>query len=268
MTDFDNYFSVNKTLWNNKTDIHIKSAFYNIDKFKAGSTSLNPVELRELGDVTGKKLLHLQCHFGMDTLSWARSGAITTGLDFSDKAISAAKQIASEIGVESQFVCCNVYDTGLHISDKFDIVFTSYGTIGWLPDLNKWAEEIVQRLKPGGIFYMVDFHPVVWMFDDEFSYFKYSYFNTGEPIEEEKTGTYADRDADLKDKEYGWNHSISDILNALIKAGLTINFFNEHRESPYECFSNMVKAGEGAYQIAGMEDKIPMLYSIKASYGG
>ncbi|RBL90994.1 class I SAM-dependent methyltransferase [Chitinophaga flava] len=244
----------------------MKSAFYNLDKFKAGSTSLNPIEIRELGDVSGKKLLHLQCHFGMDTISWARLGAITTGLDFSDKAITAAKNLALELEANSQFVCSNVYDAGLHITDKFDIVFTSYGTIGWLPDLDKWAAVIVERLKPGGVFYMVDFHPILWMFDDEFSYIKYSYFNTGEPIEEEKSGTYADREADLKDKEYGWNHSLSEILNALIKAGLTISFFNEHTDSPYECFSNMVKTGPDSYQIASMQNKIPLLYSIKAVY--
>lgn len=266
MTALNNYFSANKELWNNKTDVHIKSAFYNVDEFKAGNTSLNPIELQELGDVTGKKLLHLQCHFGMDTISWARLGAVTTGLDFSDKAITAAKEMASELGVNSQFVCANVYDAGLHIKEKFDIVFTSYGTIGWLPDLDKWAAVIAQRLKPGGIFYMVDFHPIVWMFDDKFSYFKYPYFNTGNPIEEENSGTYADRTADLKDKEYGWNHSISDILNALINAGLTISFFNEHPDSPYECFSNMLKTGPASFQIAGMENKIPLLYSIKALY--
>ncbi len=266
MTDPNTYFSVNKELWNNKTDVHMKSAFYNLDKFKAGSTSLNPIEIHELGDVSGKKLLHLQCHFGMDTISWSRLGAITTGLDFSDKAITAAKNLASELGANSQFVCSNVYDAGLHITDKFDIVFTSYGTIGWLPDLDRWAAVIVERLKPGGIFYMVDFHPIVWMFDEEFSYFKYPYFNTGEPIEEENSGTYADREADLKDKEYGWNHSLSDILNALIKAGLTISFFNEHATSPYECFSNMVKTGPDSYQIASMKNKIPLLYSIKAVY--
>ncbi|MBW8687191.1 class I SAM-dependent methyltransferase [Chitinophaga sp. B61] len=244
----------------------MKSAFYDLAAFKAGKTSLNEIELEELGDVSGKKLLHLQCHFGMDTISWAKRGAETTGLDFSDKAIDAAKELAVEMGVNSQFVCSNVYDAGQHLSEKFDIVFTSYGTIGWLPDLNRWAAVIAERLKPGGVFYMVDFHPVVWMFDDTFSYFKYSYFNTGLPIEEENSGTYADRDADLRDKEYGWNHSLSDILNALIKAGLNIRLFNEHATSPYECFSNMVQTGPSSYQIAKMEDKLPMLYSIKAVY--
>lgn len=264
MSEYTNYFEANKKLWNNKTPVHVASAFYNVPAFKAGTTSLNSIELDEVGDVSGRKLLHLQCHFGMDTISWARRGALATGLDFSDKAIVEAKALATELNVPVNFVCSNVYDAEQNIKEQFDIVFTSYGTIGWLPDLNKWASIISKMLKSGGRFHMVDFHPMVWMFDNDFTHFKYSYFNTGQPIEEESNGTYADRHADLKDKEYGWNHSISDILNALIKAGLTINFFNEHNYSPYNCLNNMVEIQPGQWQLKGMEGKVPLLYSIGA----
>jgi SAM-dependent methyltransferase len=265
MEDINIYFLANQKLWNNKVDVHVASDFYNVEKFKAGDTSLNAVELKEMGDVNGKTLLHLQCHFGMDTISWARKGAITTGLDFSDKAISQANQLAKELQVNSRFVCANVYDTDLYIREQFDIVFTSYGTIGWLPDLKKWANVIAERLKPGAMFYMVDFHPIVWMFDNMFTRIQYPYFNEGKPFEEVSSGTYADRSADLHDTEYGWNHSISDILNSLIEAGLTIEFFNEHKSSPYHSFRTMTEVEPGSFQITGLENKIPLLFSLKAT---
>lgn len=265
MEDVNVYFLANQKLWNNKVDVHVASDFYDLEKFKSGATSLNAVELTEVGDVTGKTMLHLQCHFGMDTISWARKGAITTGLDFSDKAVTKANELARELQVNSRFVCANVYDTDLYVQEQFDIVFTSYGTIGWLPDLKRWANVVAERLKPGGVFHMVEFHPVVWMFDNEFTHIQYAYFNTGKPIEEENSGTYADRSADLHDKEYGWNHSVSEILNALIGAGLRIEFFNEHASSPYNSFRKMTEVEPGSFQITGLENKLPLLFSIKAS---
>ncbi len=247
MKDLNIYFDTNKKLWNNKLAVHVNSEFYDLQNFKKGKSSLNPVELRELGDVHDKTMLHLQCHFGMDSLSWGREGAIVTGIDFSDKAIDMAISLNSELNGNACFLCSNVYDLKQKLNQQFDIVFTSYGTIGWLPDLDKWADIIVHFLNPGGSFYMVDFHPVVWMFDNNFTYIRYSYFNQG-PIVEELTGTYADRNADLKDLEYGWNHSISEILNALIRAGLKIEFFHEFSTSPYNCFKNMVETATGEWQ--------------------
>ncbi|MGB3007857.1 MAG: class I SAM-dependent methyltransferase, partial [Chitinophagaceae bacterium] len=173
------------------------------------------------------------------------------------------KKLNNELGLSASFVCCNVYDTSDYVSDLFDIVFTSYGTIGWLPELKPWAAMIAERLKPGGMFYMADFHPVLWMFDDDFTHIKYSYENK-DVIVVENEGTYTDRNADIKGKEYGWNHSISEILNALISAGLQIEFFNEHMYSPYSCFRNMVETENGKWQIGGMEGKLPMVYSLKA----
>jgi SAM-dependent methyltransferase len=146
---------------------------------------------------------------------------------------------------------------------QFDIVFTSYGVIGWLPDLVPWASVIAEKLKPGGFFYMAEFHPVVWMFDDEFTHIKYHYDNR-DVIITENEGTYTDRNADIKGKEYSWNHSISEVLNALINAGLKIEFFNEYMYSPYPCFRNVVEAEEDKWHIKGMEGKIPMVYSLRA----
>jgi SAM-dependent methyltransferase len=255
------YFKANKELWNQRTIVHRDSAFYNLAGFKKGETVLTPIELAELGDVNGKTMLHLQCHFGMDSLDWARRGAKVTGVDLSDEAIKEAIALNNEMGLNASFICANVYDLPQHLDGQFDIVFTSYGVVGWLPDLDKWAGLIARYLKPGGIFYMAEFHPVVWMFDEEFTHIKY-YYNNRELIITENEGTYTDREADIKGKEYSWNHSISEVLNALIKAGLRLEFFNEHMFSPYPCFRNLVKGGSGGWYIKGMEEKIPMVYSL------
>lgn len=264
MENFNQYFEANKHLWNQRTVVHKDSSFYDLAGFKAGTTVLTPIELKEVGDVKGKKMLHLQCHFGMDSLNWARLGADVTGIDLSDEAIKEAIQLNDELGLDAKFICCNVYDTSEHVQDLFDIVFTSYGTIGWLPDLKPWAKMIVERLKPGGFFYIAEFHPVVWMFDDEFTHIKYAYENQ-EVIVTENEGTYTDRNADIKGKEYSWNHCISEVLNALISAGLKIEMFNEHMYSPYGCFRNTIESEKGHWHIKGMEGKLPMVYSVRAA---
>jgi len=259
----DQYFEANRYLWNQRTAVHKDSAFYDLAGFKAGANILTPIELNEIGDVKGKSLLHLQCHFGMDTLSFSRMGAKCTGVDLSDEAIKLAKEINDELKLDAKFICCNVYDLKEHVDEKFDIIFTSYGVVGWLPDLDKWAQIISHFLKPGGIFYMSEFHPVVWMFDEEFIHIKY-YYDNRELIITENEGTYTDRNADIKGKEYSWNHSISEVLNALINAGLQMEFFNEHMYSPYPCFRNVIETEECKWHIKGMEGKIPMVYSLRA----
>lgn len=263
MSQFDHYFKENKNLWNQRTAVHKDSAFYDLAGFKAGADVLTPIELNEIGDVKGRSLLHLQCHFGMDTMSFSRMGAKCVGIDLSDDAIKLAGEINDELKLDAKFICCNVYDTSHYVKEQFDIVFTSYGVVGWLPDLDKWAAVITEKLKPGGIFYMAEFHPVVWMFDDEFTHIKY-YYDNREVIVTENEGTYTDRNADIKGKEYSWNHSISEVLNALIDAGLKIEMFNEHMYSPYPCFGNMVETETGKWHIKGMEGKIPMVYSLIA----
>ena len=265
MENFNEYFDANKNLWNQRTTIHKDSSFYNLAGFKNGENVLTPIELKDLGDVQGKKMLHLQCHFGMDSLNWARLGANVTGVDLSDVAISEAKRLNLELGLNAKFICANVYDLKDHLDGQFDIVFTSYGTIGWLPDLDKWAAIVSHYLKPNGIFYIAEFHPVVWMFDDEFTHIKY-YYDNREVIITENQGTYTDTDtkSDIKVKEYGWNHGLSEVVNALINAGLKIESLNEFNYSPYPCFSNTVETEKGKWQIKGMEGKIPMVYSITA----
>jgi len=161
----DKYFNTNRETWNKKVAIHSKSDMYGMKAFKEGKSSLMKYELHSLPNLAGKSLLHLQCHFGQDTLSFARMGAKATGIDLSDEGIKLAKSLNEELSLDATFHCCNVYDVNAHVTETFDVVFTSYGVIGWLPDLTKWAEIIASRLKDGGIFYMVEFHPIVWMFD-------------------------------------------------------------------------------------------------------
>ncbi|MFM7619546.1 MAG: class I SAM-dependent methyltransferase, partial [Bacteroidota bacterium] len=161
-------FELNRTSWNKRVAVHMKSDFYFLEEFLKGRTSLNEIELNLLGDIRGKSILHLQCHFGQDTLSLARMGAEVTGVDLSDEAIEKAKALNAQMGLNAEFICCNVYDLKNHLDKKFDLVFTSYGTIGWLPDLDRWAEVVSHFLKPSGTFLFVEFHPVMWMFDNEF----------------------------------------------------------------------------------------------------
>ncbi len=201
----------------------------------------------------------------MDTLSWAREGAIVTGIDFSDEAVKTATELSRELNIPAKFICCNLYDTVKFINKKFDIVFTSYGAIGWLPDLDKWAAVITQSLKPGGIFYMVEFHPFIWMMDDDFTFIKYHYHNEA-VIEDEQTGSYANCYANISYKEYIWNHSISEVLNALIKYGLAVQHFNEFNYSYYNCFNNTVQGEDGYCRIKELENKIPVMYSVKAVF--
>lgn len=264
MNENANYFETNKATWNKKVSIHAKSEMYKMEAFKAGETSLMPYELKALGNVDGKSLLHLQCHFGQDTLSWSRLGARCIGVDLSDEGIALAKQLNDELNLDAKFVCCNVLDTSKYVSETFDIVFTSYGTIGWLPDLKPWAWMIAERLKPGGVFYMVEFHPILWMFDYNKGKPKIKYhYNQKEVIYDEYEGTYADSSSKMISKEYGWNHGLADIVNALIKAGLQIEYLNEHDESPYDVFPDLVKTESGLYK---MENQLfPMIFEIRAT---
>jgi ubiquinone/menaquinone biosynthesis C-methylase UbiE len=259
-----NYLEINKKLWNNKTQVHLNSDFYDNDNFIKGKSSLNSIELDLLGNIEGKSILHLQCHFGQDTISMAKLGAKVTGIDLSNKAIEAANDLTEKMNVEASFICCDIYDLPNHLDQTFDIVYTSYGTIGWLPDLDKWANIVSRFLKPEGQFVFVEFHPVVWMFDDDFSHIKYNYFNTG-PIVELEEGTYADKEADISDEFVAWNHDLGEVMSSLINQGLVIKDFKEYNYSPYNCFNGTTEVEPGKFVIQKMDSKLPMVYSIVAN---
>ena len=260
----DDYIKINKALWNKKTSIHLNSSFYDNDSFMKGKTSLKEIELDLLGDLKGKKILHLQCHFGQDTLSLARMGARVTGVDLADKAIDQAKKMAKQLGLESQasFICCDVLELDQFLKDEFDIIFSSYGTIGWLPKIEKWGQLIAHFLKPNGQFIFAEFHPFVWMLDDDFKQLEYPYFNK-KTFYEEYTNSYTDGKGHEPIMGYSWNHPISEVLQVLLANGLQIQDFQEYDYSPYDCFPNTVKHKKG-FQLKGFEGKLPMVYALVA----
>ncbi len=252
------YIKTNQDSWDKRTIIHISSEFYNVEGFISGSSSLTEIELSELGNVKGKKLLHLQCHFGLDTLSWAREGAVVTGVDLSPVAIEKANEIKDKIEVQANFICSDIYEFGKSVQPEYDIVFTSYGTICWLPYLDKWAQTIANSLKPNGIFYMADFHPV-----HDFV-MGYSYFHSATPdIEEE--GTYTENCDGKKSTLITWAHPISEILNSLIKAGIKIDHFNEYPFSPYNCFDGLEEREKDKFYLTKSGNYVPLVYTIKGS---
>ncbi|MDH1882949.1 MULTISPECIES: class I SAM-dependent methyltransferase [Empedobacter] len=263
MTPETNYIEINKQSWNNRTEAHLKSDFYNLEEFIKGATSLNSIELDLLGDIKGKSILHLQCHFGQDTISLNRLGANVIGIDLSDKAIESARKIAIDTNSTAEFICCDLYDIENHLNKQFDIIFTSYGTITWLPDLDQWGKLISKFLKPNGKFVFAEFHPVVWMFDDNFDKIGYNYFNV-ESIIETENGTYADRNADISQSYVTWNHSMSEVITSLIDNGMELKQFQEYDYSPYNCFNKTFEFEPKKYRIKHLENKIPMVYSIVA----
>lgn len=260
----ENYIEINKEAWNEKTAVHVHSDFYDMEGFLNGKSSLNQIETQLLGNVSGLKILHLQCHFGQDTISLAKAGAEVTGIDLSDKAIETAIEIAGKMNVSATFICSDVYDLPQHLNEKFDVVFTSYGTIGWLPDLDKWAKVISHFLKPDGRFVFAEFHPVVWMFDDSFKNIAYSYFNV-ETIIENVEGTYAEKEAPLKNQTVSWNHPLSEVFSSLLQNGLQIDSFAEYDYSPYNCFNETEEFEPGKFRIKLLENKIPMVYALAAT---
>lgn len=263
MSAHRDHFEANRALWNARTEAHWNSAFYDVRGFLEGKGTLNPYETDLLGDVRGRDLLHLQCHFGLDTLSLARLGANVTGLDLSDAAITKARELSERCGLPARFIEANVMDRIPALENAFDVVFSSYGTIGWLPELGAWARNIAAYLKPGGRFVFAEFHPAIWIFDDDFSTVRYSWFNR-EPIIETETATYADHDARIGLPSYCWNHPLSDVLQNLMDAGLRLDAFQEFDGSPYDCFRNTVPTADGRYMIRGMEGKLPMVYALRA----
>jgi SAM-dependent methyltransferase len=261
----------NREHWTELVRIHTEqpSAYYDIARFKAGGLSLRTLEREEVGDVRGKRLLHLQCHFGLDTLSWARLGATATGLDFCEEAIARARQLAAETALEAEFVCGDVDQLADGIGRTFDIVFTSYGTTTWLPDLGRWASLIAHSLRPGGMFYIIDGHPFSMCVnnDDDPSVLKVasSYFHQPEPARYESDGDYAVPNARPTSPCYEWTHGLGEIVTALTTAGLRIEFLHEFPCCDYEYLENMHRDEHGWWWLNDGMFRIPHTYSIKAT---
>lgn len=259
------YTDNNYSLWDGRAKPHFESEFYDVKGFKEGKTSLNSIELEELGNVRGKSLLHLQCHFGQDTLAWAQKGAYVTGVDFSDSAIKIANSLSQQLDIQANFVRADICDIPNILKTKFDIVFTSYGVLKWLHDIQQWAEIVSYCLKPGGIFYLVEFHPFLYILDyDLAEKISHSYFYNEKPICYEEIGSYAVTDPERTHPAYAWSHTISDVINALLFTGLQLEFVHEFPFSTINCFPFVIEEEPGKYVHNKYPNIIPMLYSIKA----
>lgn len=263
----DEYLNANRRLWDEWTEINARSEMYNLPGFLAGRNTLHPLIMDEVGDVRGKSLLHLQCHFGMDTLSWARLGAQVTGVDFSPKAISLARRLAGECNLEATFIECNLFDLPQHLDGQFDIVFTSIGVLAWISDLRQWAEVAARYVKPGGFFYILEIHPLAAMFDERDPALKVvcPYFCDA-ALEFETDGSYADRNAEIQQtKHYEWCYPLGEVVTRLIEAGLRIEFLREVPFTVYEQYLFLEKQADDCYHLPAGTPAIPLLFSLKAS---
>ena len=257
---------VNRTNWNERTPVHAASELYDVEGFKAGRMTLHDVELREMGDVSGKSLLHLQCHFGMDAMSWSRLGARATGVDLSDAAIGLARSLNDELGLDVRFICSNIYDLPGVLDEQFDVVFTSYGVLCWLPDLDGWASVVANHLKPGGLFYIIDGHPAMNVFEESDAgelRVTYPYFRT-EFLWEGGEPSYAGSEI-IESPVYEWHHSLGEIVTALIDAGLRIEFLHEFAFSTYRAYPMMTKGDDGYWRFPNDNESFPQLFSIRAT---
>ncbi|MFF9074236.1 class I SAM-dependent methyltransferase [Streptomyces sp. NPDC014735] len=261
----------NRARWDERVPIHTASDFYELDSFRAGKDALRDFERAEVGDVTGKSLLHLQCHIGVDTLSWARHGAArVVGLDFSEPAVETARRLAREIGLPQEratFVTADVHDAAEAVPDpSYDIVYTGVGALNWLPDIRRWAEVAASLVAPGGFLYLAEFHPITDCLDDSTGReIVHDYFCRDAWVEE-TPGTYTDFDAPtVHNRSVEWQHPIGDVVSALAATGLRIEFLHEHDVSLFARFSALERQGDGFYRFPADRPRIPLMYSIKAS---
>jgi 2-polyprenyl-3-methyl-5-hydroxy-6-metoxy-1,4-benzoquinol methylase len=266
MSDLDK-ISANQEGFNLRARAHLQSSYYDVEKFKQGHNMLRKLEQEELGDVRGRSLLELQCHIGVNSLSLARMGAQVTGTDISDEAIDIARGLAGELDLDAKFVQANLYDLPTVLEGQFDMVFTGYGTLSFLPDIPRWAEVAAQFVKPGGTLTIVEIHPILNLFDvvDGELRVVRSLFQSRQ-VHHEMNQSYADKIDDAVEVEkhsiYGWRWTVEEVVNALIGAGLTIERL---REVPYDARQRlplMEPDGDHNWRIAG--DPIPLSFACVA----
>lgn len=260
----------NRQLWDEWTDLHFDSAFYGVEQFRQGGLSLPPCDVDALGPVEGLSLLHLQCHFGLDSLSWTRLGARVTGLDFSERAIEKARQLAAQCGLKARFVCADVYQAPEEIPEQFDRVVTTAGILPWLPDVGAWARVVAKMLRPGGTFYLREFHPVSQVLDEASDdpgapHLRYPYFPSGEVICSGSTGSYAVPQSAVETVSYEWPHTFAEVLQALLDAGMRLEAIREFPFTTYRAFPWLVRGTDGNWRWPGECAFLPLMYSIKAS---
>ena len=273
MTRHDETFALNKARWDEVVSIHVASPFYRVQEFLAGEDILLPIERAEIGDLAGKSLVHLQCHFGLDTLALARRGAKVTGLDFSQNAIAAARDLAARAGIDARFVEGNLYDAPHLIAERFDRAYVSWGAINWLPDIRGWARVVAEMLKPGGELYLLEGHPFALTLDQPDRDTggtgplrpTFNYFGGGAPLVFETATTYTGEATTLANtKTHEFAHGIGEILSALMEAGLTLTYFKEHDSLAWALWSMMQEGPDRMYRLPAGHPNLPLSFSLKA----
>ncbi|MGH8993928.1 MAG: class I SAM-dependent methyltransferase [Acidimicrobiia bacterium] len=263
----DDWLEVNRANWDARVPIHVESRLYDIPTFVAGQDTLRAYEPGEVGDVRGKTLLHLQCHVGLDTLSWARRGATVTGLDFSQPALDVAASVAAEIRVPARFVVANVYDAAKVLEgETFDVVYISVGSLQFLPDLEQWGRVVAALVAPGGFCYVVDGHPFIHFVEDDGRTLRGDYFSRDAILLDQ--GTYADPRAKLRSSvSVEWHHNTADVVTALGVAGLRVEFLHEHDWTWYQILPVSVQHEDGHWRFPDGGPRIPLAYSLRAAKG-
>jgi SAM-dependent methyltransferase len=267
----DEFLAANRANWGDRAKLHATdpTGSYRIDEVVAGGDSLYAIEAAELGSVAGRRIIHLQCHIGLDTISLARRGAIATGLDFSPHAIAAARDIAARAGHAVRFVEANVYDAPAALGETYDMAFVTWGTITWLPDIARWARVVADVLAPGGVLYFADTHPLAAALEEVEGRLTPTYAwrtRAEEPLAFDQAHTYTgDRRALEHRRAYNWIHPISDLLTALAAAGLRLDWLHEHELLPYRLFPMMTPAGpRGLFELPAGIPRVPLSLSLMA----
>jgi len=262
--------ALNRANWDDRVPVHLGSSFYDLAGFRAGSSTLQPFEVSEVGDVAGRRLVHLQCHIGLDTLSWARRGAQVSGLDFSAPAIDAASALAASLGIPATFVVSDVYDAvDAFGGQQFDVVYTGTGALVWLPDIPRWARVVAGLLAPGGFLYLVEGHPFVQVLESGAAglFVARDYFDAG-PQVEDYPYTYTDGPALSHSRQVEFQHGLGEIVTSLVQAGLRIEFLHEYDFESFGRFGSLLRREDGTYRFPPGQPRVPMMYSLRASAPG
>jgi len=263
---WDRFLEANRRCWDELVPLNAASREYDLEGFKRGRVRISPLERKELGSVRGKSLLHLQCHFGIDTMCWSRLGARTTGVDFSPVAISLARGLAKELDINARFVLSDVYGLPRVLRGRFDFIYTSIGVLCWLPSLPRWGRVIAHFLERGGVFYLLESHPFAHIYASEpkrkaFE-FEIPYFHQEKPERFVPGWSHAP----LRERaQYNWQHSVSDVLNALADAGLRIEFVHEFPYAAWKMFPFMRQGRDGWWRLTKGHGYIPLMMSVRAS---
>ncbi|MBV8529603.1 MAG: class I SAM-dependent methyltransferase [Candidatus Dormibacteraeota bacterium] len=265
----DERLAANRAAWDARVPVHAASRSYDVEGRLRDKQGPHPWELEALGDVSGLRLVHLQCHLGLDTLAWARAGASVVGLDFSPTAIETAQSLAGQAGLSdrAQFVCADVYDApaALH-GGTFDVVYVSTGALCWLPSVDRWAAVVAALVAPGGRFYLHDGHPMAWALADERLTVEHTYFEEDDPFVDDSTGTYADAPGPLpRQPMYEWNHGLGETVTALIRHGLQLVWLKEHDWAVWPRFPWLIHTGDGRWVPSPGTPRIPLQFELLAT---